>query len=290
KMSDTNSDAARKRRIAVRNSKRCPSPGEPPEAKRLRVEEHEDDVLAEPVTSKPKPHITGIKKQSRYDPGVPMNREELKAWRKEARRVRNRESAAASRKKNREQVTELQEEVDSLKTKYAAALKLIIDLEASRSLNDCATFTPPSLLRQDLMEAQGTSSSRPSSPGAPTVSPPLSPATEASASGEDMFFGASLPLSAKILPGADANHDASSSTEADMMMNGDKGNYGMTMDEWNTYEAEKLASVSDSGSSSGGDEQPIHHEMDDSALGEFLMDTFQGVDMSVMDDIELAAI
>merc|ERR1712137_959697 len=79
---------------------------------------------------KKKPHITGIKKQSRYDPGVSMTREELKAWRKEARRVRNRESAAASRKKNKERITELETEVEALQTKYAAALKLLLHRES----------------------------------------------------------------------------------------------------------------------------------------------------------------
>jgi len=161
--------------------------GTEPCAKRPRAMDasSEDATLdVEPVTSKPKPHITGIKKQSRYDPGVPMTRDELKAWRKEARRVRNRESAAASRKKNRERITELESELDGIKSKYKAALKVILDLEANRSVSDNASFTPPALLRQDLMELRGAGGhdggSRPISPvtdfaGIQTVSPPLSP-------------------------------------------------------------------------------------------------------------------
>ena len=143
------------------------------ERKRARVEE----IKVDPVTSKPKPHITGIKKQSRYDPGVPMTRDELKAWRKEARRVRNRESAAASRLRNRERITELEEEVEVLNTKYAAALQRIIELEAAASTND--SFTP-AILRQDLSSLVTQEVSRPSSPASPeihpiAVSPPISP-------------------------------------------------------------------------------------------------------------------
>jgi bZIP transcription factor len=194
-MSDTNADAARKRRIAMRNQKRSSSAeGDLEGNKRLRTSETETpsiEVVVEPVPSKPKPHITGIKKQSRYVPGVPMTREELKAWRKEARRVRNRESAAESRKKNRERVTELEIEVDGLKAKYAAALKMIIDLEASRSVKDCASFTPPALLRQDLLQFQAAS--RPASPNAPQVqmvSPPQSPSFPPSmATNEDLLCG-----------------------------------------------------------------------------------------------------
>jgi hypothetical protein len=123
-----------------------------------------------------------------------MTRDELKAWRKEARRVRNRESAAASRQKNRERITELESEVDCIKSKYAAALQMILHLEANRSIQDCTSFTPPALLRQDLMDLRGgqkggfpaATRSRPESPmtdagtaapQAQTVSPPLSPAT-----------------------------------------------------------------------------------------------------------------
>lgn len=209
-MSDTNTDAARKRRIAMRNQKRSPASLEDEDVsnKRLRMENQGDEPLAEAVISKPKPHITGIKKQSRYDPGVPMTREELKAWRKEARRVRNRESAAASRKKTREAVSQLQEEVDTLKSKYAAALKLIIDLEASRSVNDCASFTPPALLRQDLLEAHQETSRPVSSGAAQTVSPPISPATSVT-SNEDLLFGISLPP----CPGQPSQHQQQADIE-----------------------------------------------------------------------------
>lgn len=173
----------------MRNQKRSFSTegGDSENNKRLRTLDFEEEeeasfieamTTADSVPSKPKPHITGIKKQSRYDPGVSMNRDELKAWRKEARRVRNRESAAASRKKNRERVTELEIEVEGIKAKYAAALQMIIDLEANRSVNDCVSFTPPALLRQDLLKVQQGITARPDSPEGlrvQTVSPPQSP-------------------------------------------------------------------------------------------------------------------
>lgn len=169
---------ARKRRIELRNLQRSNSAAEDsdssssPDRKRARVDEHELDE----VTSKPKPSIMGIKRQHRYDPGVTMTRDELKAWRKEARRVRNRESAAASRKRNRERITELESEVDALESKYTAALKRILDLEASSTVND--SFTPL-ILRQDLANLVNPGlPHRPSSPQAhvvQTVSPPGSP-------------------------------------------------------------------------------------------------------------------
>jgi hypothetical protein len=196
-MSDTNADVARRRRIAMRNRKRSSNSDaecEPETNRRRMLEDHEllpTEEVVDAISSLPKPHITGIKKQSRYDPGVCMTREELKSWRKEARRVRNRESAAASRKKNRERVSELETEVDGLKAKYTAALKMIIDLEASRTVKDRASFTPPVLLRQDLMDLRG--SSRPSSPSVPyvqTVSPPQSPSVSPSMfSQQDLLFG-----------------------------------------------------------------------------------------------------
>jgi bZIP transcription factor len=169
--------AARKRRIELRNQQRsgCISDGDGgsgAESKRPRVQETDVDT----VTSDPKPSITGIKLQHRYDPGVKMSRDELKAWRKEARRVRNRESAAASRERNRERITELEGEVAILNSKYAAALQRIIQLEAAAS-ND--SFTP-AILRQDLLDIGSSGIVRACSPflaDPKTVSPPLSPSS-----------------------------------------------------------------------------------------------------------------
>lgn len=65
---------------------------------------------------------TNGRKQMRYDPDVPMTKEEASAWRREARRVRNRESAAASRRKIRDRIEVLEEEVEQWKAKYEAVL------------------------------------------------------------------------------------------------------------------------------------------------------------------------
>jgi vacuolar-type H+-ATPase subunit E/Vma4 len=75
------------------------------------------------------PHKTGIKRNARYDPGVAMTREELVEWRKEARRVRNRESAAESRQRTRSRIEALEAKLELLESKYAAALERISDLE-----------------------------------------------------------------------------------------------------------------------------------------------------------------
>ena len=73
------------------------------------------------------------KAQIRYDPDVPMSKEQLAAWRREARRVRNRESAAASRARIRSRITELEDEVGEWKTKYAQAMSRLQNLEKNES-------------------------------------------------------------------------------------------------------------------------------------------------------------
>lgn len=180
---------ARKRRIELRSLQRGSDlsddqstlSSESSQSKRARIEE---DILVDPITFKRKPSITGIKKQSRYDPGVNMSREELREWRKEARRVRNRQSAAESRSRNRDQITELGSEVDVLKSKYAAALQRIVELEAAAAVND--SFTPINL-RQDIQTIAAGVGLAPSSPlftFTKTVSPPLSPTTSFTLTGE----------------------------------------------------------------------------------------------------------
>ena len=71
------------------------------------------------------------KTQIRYDPDVPMSKEQLAAWRREARRVRNRESAAASRQRIRNRIVELEEEVGEWKEKYTLAMQRLQSLEES---------------------------------------------------------------------------------------------------------------------------------------------------------------
>mmetsp|Transcript_19236 Transcript_19236/g.28458 ORF Transcript_19236/g.28458 Transcript_19236/m.28458 type:complete len:165 (-) Transcript_19236:726-1220(-) len=69
------------------------------------------------------------KTQIRYDPEVPMSKDQLAAWRREARRVRNRESAAASRQRIRDRINELEGEVDTWKERYAQAVDRLAHLE-----------------------------------------------------------------------------------------------------------------------------------------------------------------
>lgn len=95
----------------------------------------DSSTAAPPLSKKCKvklSEIRGIKKQSRYEPGIRMSKEELARWRKEARRVRNRESAAASRQKTRARIEELEEQVNELQDKYDNALRQIAELEAQQ--------------------------------------------------------------------------------------------------------------------------------------------------------------
>lgn len=76
------------------------------------------------------------KTQIRYDPEVPMNKDQLAAWRREARRVRNRESAAASRQRIRNRISELEDEVGDWKAKYSNAIQRLEALEKCISANN----------------------------------------------------------------------------------------------------------------------------------------------------------
>lgn len=69
------------------------------------------------------------KAQMKYDPDVPMTKEEAAVWRREQRRKRNRESAAASRQRQRDRITELEEELEDWKTKYNDLMSQIAKVE-----------------------------------------------------------------------------------------------------------------------------------------------------------------
>jgi hypothetical protein len=71
----------------------------------------------------------GKKPQMKYDPDVPMTKEEAAVWRREQRRKRNRESAAASRQRQRDRIVELEAEVEEWKVKFDEAMKRIRQLE-----------------------------------------------------------------------------------------------------------------------------------------------------------------
>ena len=89
--------------------------------KEIKAEEEEDD---DDVSEDDDGNRDRSKKtQIRYDPSIPMEKEQLAAWRREARRVRNRESAAASRQRIRGRITELEDEINDWKQKYHDALQ-----------------------------------------------------------------------------------------------------------------------------------------------------------------------
>ena len=110
-----------------------------------------DDLLAPLVTSTaasdaPLPIITVLpsrgggptsqkRPQLKYDPSVPMSPLETSAWRAEQRRKRNRESAAACRRKQREMVSVLEVEVANWKRKFDDAIALV----KAREGGDAAT-------------------------------------------------------------------------------------------------------------------------------------------------------
>jgi len=72
---------------------------------------------------------SNTKYQNRYEPDVPMTKEQEAEWRKEARKQRNRESAAASRSKVRNRIIELESEVEGWKAKYVALMQRLDALE-----------------------------------------------------------------------------------------------------------------------------------------------------------------
>ena len=72
----------------------------------------------------------GLKKpQMKYDPDVPMTKEQAAVWRREQRRKRNRESAAASRQRQRDRISELEVELNGWKSKFDAVMKKIDEME-----------------------------------------------------------------------------------------------------------------------------------------------------------------
>lgn len=168
---DASKALARKRRIELRSKKRH---SEDDEHGVKRVCTRDDDFYSfvpDDSSSVPqKPSIRGIKKQARYDPGVPMTKENLVAWRKEARRVRNRESAAASRSRTRERIDELEGEMTVLQSKYSAALQRIVELEAAVAAHDMfSPFTLPHDAK--IVSPSNSTLSSPQHLSTPTVTP-----------------------------------------------------------------------------------------------------------------------
>jgi hypothetical protein len=94
------------------------------------------------------------KKQQKYDPGVPMTKDQAAAWRREQRRKRNRESAAASRQRQRDRIEELEAEVQEWQRKYETIMEQVRMLKQQQGITDVSLvntaeqppFAPPSSL------------------------------------------------------------------------------------------------------------------------------------------------
>jgi hypothetical protein len=90
--------------------------------------------------------------QLKYDPSVPMTREQTSAWRREQRRKRNRESAAACRRRQRELVSVLEVEVASWRHKFEHALAQV----RTRDGEDAAAELEAELERTFVLQPRKT--------------------------------------------------------------------------------------------------------------------------------------
>jgi hypothetical protein len=178
---------ARKRRMA-RRAKKPHGEDNAISNKKIRLDDEAVDTSDSELSvasSEPKPSTTlskdalakipGVKKQARYVPAINMSRDELTMWRKEARRVRNRESAAASRQKTQKRITELEGEVGCITSKYQAALNRIVELEAAAVAGNSSYPWRPSKNVPQHEQSPEVSSPVIRASNMHTVSPPLSP-------------------------------------------------------------------------------------------------------------------
>ena len=91
---------------------------------------HTNTTTSTPNTNIVKHHQNENSKYKRhYEPDIPMTKQEASEWRREARKQRNRESAAASRDKIRNRIQELEVEVQDWKMKYEGLMSRIQTLE-----------------------------------------------------------------------------------------------------------------------------------------------------------------
>eukprot|EP00550_Attheya_septentrionalis_P011719 CAMPEP_0198302956 /NCGR_PEP_ID=MMETSP1449-20131203/56636_1 /TAXON_ID=420275 /ORGANISM="Attheya septentrionalis, Strain CCMP2084" /LENGTH=483 /DNA_ID=CAMNT_0044005435 /DNA_START=73 /DNA_END=1524 /DNA_ORIENTATION=- len=151
----TSAFLARKRRMEALRKQRfeqsdsSDSESEPSSNKKAKMYAY-PSAVSSPVVSDSSPQKEDSRKsratrdtQVRYNPDVPMPKEELAEWRKEARRVRNRESAAASRQKTRSRIDELEGELNEWKAKYIYAMERIRKLENERKRDHVHTVDGP---------------------------------------------------------------------------------------------------------------------------------------------------
>ena len=180
-------------RVPVIETLQPPSPNNtangPPAQRKRRVSTDSEVVnipQANPIVkciSKPGKHSK--KPQMKYDPDVPMTKEEATIWRREQRRKRNRESAAASRQRQRDRISELEVEVEQWKVKYDRIMRQV------RELEQYAGIRPPSpaLTSRDIFRRRAPHPSMRMVPRHPqsehmmgrgsTSTPPCHPSTSA---------------------------------------------------------------------------------------------------------------
>ena len=163
-MPDASAEARKRRReiLASQRNQALDADARAPVQVPVEVEQvhqakrHKPNVV---TSAKTKP---AKKPQMKYDPDVPMSKEEATAWRREQRRKRNRESAAASRQRQRDRITELEVEVEEWKNKYEsimANIKKLEEVSGKTSLDLSPEQTRP------LVESFSKFVSPPSSPG-----------------------------------------------------------------------------------------------------------------------------
>lgn len=86
-------------------------------------------IVIQPIVTVCKSSSGTKRPQMKYDPEVPLSKEETSAWRREQRRKRNRESAAACRKRQRDRISELEIEVSGWKAKFDEAVRKLREVE-----------------------------------------------------------------------------------------------------------------------------------------------------------------
>lgn len=148
---------------------------------------------------------SNTKYQNRYEPEVPMSKEEEAEWRREARRQRNRESAAASRNKVRNRIQELEHEVQGWRTKYDSLMNRIelLEKETMPSISTINSTNSPATIQASPLSSPQTA------PKAVYV-----PSSISSSKYEEHY-----DLSVPILPDCAASSDEPLSTSQNQQIN-----------------------------------------------------------------------
>ena len=182
-----------------------------PLTKRRKVEAAPATKVAAAAAAKP-----AKKPQMKYDPDVPMSKEEAAAWRREQRRKRNRESAAASRQRQRDRITELEGEVGDWKLKVEAILDRIKKLEDATGKK-----APAEVLRLPTQTRAALPLPALRVPALKYVSPPSSPRTSSpvEAPMASPVVSANVVVAAQVTPKEDMTAQSSVETEQELSDN-----------------------------------------------------------------------